>query len=107
MLIVDRTDEIKLRKLLRKMYVYNPVPHTGGVGYRQLPITHIVEDAVHRDSLHSLFIQLADVNAYFLHQKFTPNAYVKKQGAKNYFDKLGPVLCTVANRNNPQGIVKL
>jgi hypothetical protein len=107
MLIVDRTDEVKLRNLLRRMRVYNPVPNIGGSGYRLLPITHIVEDAVHRDSLHSYFIQLADVNAYFLYQKFTPNSYVARKGARNYFDRLGPVLCTVANRTHPQGIVVL
>ena len=82
MLVVDRTDEVKLRNLLRRMRVYNPVPNIGGSGYRLLPITHIVEDAVHRDSLHSYFIQLADVNAYFLYQKFTPNSYVARKGAE-------------------------
>ena len=107
LMIVDRTDEKKLRNLYRKMRRYNPVPSVGGVGYRQIPITAVVEDPVHRDSLHSYFVQLADVNAYFLFQKHQPCGYVRRKGARNYFDRLGPVLCTVASRTDPQGIVHL
>lgn len=107
LLIVDRTDEPKLRMLTRKMRRYNPVPSSIGMGYTNLLNLTLVEDAVHRDSGHSYFIQLADVNAYFLAQKQAPCSYVKKKGARNYFDRLGPVLCRVASRNDPQGVVHL
>ncbi len=105
MLVVDRTDEVKLRNMTRRMRRYNPVPSAYGGAPLAVPITTIVEDAVHRDSLHSYFIQLADVNAYFLFQKYNPCKYVKKKGGKNYFSRLGPVLCTIASRNHPEGIV--
>jgi hypothetical protein len=105
--IVDDTDEPKLRKLTRRMRVYNPVPDTGGAGYRFLPLRTIVEDPVHRNSRHSYFIQLADVNAYFLYQELSPSKYTRNKGARNYFDRLTPILCTVANRPDPQGIVRL
>lgn len=105
MLIVDRTDEVKLRTMTRRMRRYNPIPSMYGHGSIAAPITTIVEDAVHRDSLHSYFIQLADVNAYFLYQKYEACKYVKKKGGKNYFSRLTPVLCTVASRNHPEGIV--
>ena len=105
MLIVDKTDEKKLRHLSRKMKKYNPVPYQYSKGYRHVPITTIIEDAVHRDSLHSYLIQLSDVNAYFLFQTLTPCKYIRKKGGKNYFDKLDPVLCKVASANNPKGIV--
>jgi len=104
-LVVDRTDEVKLRAMTRRMRRYNPIPSMYGTGTIAKPITTIVEDAVHRDSLHSYFIQLADVNAYFLHQKFEPCEYVKKKGGRNYFSRLGPVLCTKAAKNHPEGIV--
>jgi hypothetical protein len=106
-LVVDQTDEAKLRGLTRRMRVYNPVPNTAGAGYRQLPIRTLVEDAVHRDSLHSYFVQLSDVNAYFLYQKHEAAGYIKRKGARNYFDRLSPVLCTVASSADPQGIVRL
>jgi hypothetical protein len=106
LLIVDKTEVKRLRDLRRRMGRFNPVPNMGGSGYRPIPVTTIVEDAIHRDSLHSIFIQLVDVNAYFLMQKYAPCKYVKKQGGKNYFDRLSPVLCTVASRTNVLGIVE-
>jgi hypothetical protein len=105
LLVVDRTDEKKMRNLLRKMRRYNPVPHMGGDGFRLMPITTLVEDAVHRNSLHSYFVQLSDVNAFFLLQKYISCKYVRKKGARNYFNRLDPVLCKVASRLNPLGIV--
>lgn len=105
LLIVDQTEERKLRNISRRMRRYNPVPNVGGTGARPIPITTLVEDAVHRNSLHSYFIQLADVNAYFLYQRFQACGYVKKKGARNYFNRLRPVLCTVASRTDPDGIV--
>ncbi|TVQ88161.1 MAG: DUF3800 domain-containing protein [Deltaproteobacteria bacterium] len=107
LLIVDRTDEKKLRAMTRRMRRFNPVPSSYGMGSRNLMINTLVEDPVHRDSLHSYFIQLADVNAYFLFQKLSPCGYVKRKGARNYFDRLGPILCKQASRSDPQGIVRL
>ncbi|SFL29477.1 DUF3800 domain-containing protein [Rhodanobacter glycinis] len=105
-LVVDRTDELKLRALSRRMRRYNPVPKAYGGGSIAVPITTIVEDAVHRDSRHSYFIQTADVNAYFLNQYYKPCGYVKRKGGKNYFLRLQPVLCTVASRSSRYGIVE-
>jgi hypothetical protein len=104
-IVVDRTDEKKLRNLIRRLRRYNPVPNLGGDGFRYLPITLLVEDAVHRNSHHSYFIQLADVNAFFLLQKLIPCAFVRRKGARNYFNRLDPVLCKVASRSDPFGIV--
>jgi hypothetical protein len=106
-LVVDQTDEPKLRGLTRQMRIYNPIPNMDGSGYRQLPIRTLVEDAVHRNSLHSYFVQLSDVNAYFLYQKHDPASYVRRKGARHYFDRLDPVLCKVASSSDPQGIVRL
>lgn len=106
-IIADRTDERKLRLLTRRMGVYNPVPSRITSGYRNLPLVTVVEDAVHRDSSHSLLIQLADVNAYFLYQKLQPCTYIRRRGCRNYFDRLNDILCTVASSSDPQGIVRL
>ena len=105
-LIVDQTDEIKLRNLSRRMRRYNPVPSMFGGPSLATPITTLVEDAVHRNSQHSYFIQLADVNAYFLFQKYKSCGYVSKKGARNYFSRLAPILCTVASTKHAEGIVE-
>jgi len=106
-LIADRTDEVKLRSLLRRMRRYNPVPSQFGSGYRQVLLDTMVEDPVHRDSGHSYFIQLADVNAYFLYQRESPCGYIKRKGGVHYFEKLEPVLCKVAAPRDPFGVVRL
>ncbi|AZZ94668.1 DUF3800 domain-containing protein [Hahella sp. KA22] len=106
LLVVDRTEEVKLRALSRRMRRYNPVPKAFGTGAFAIPISTLVEDSVHRDSAHSYFIQLADVNAYFLKQRYDACKYVKKKGAKNYFSRLGSALCTVACNKHPEGIVE-
>ena len=105
-LFVDQTDEVKLRLLLRKMRRYNPIPSMYGDSVVKSKITTIVEDAIHRNSLHSYFIQLADVNAYFLYQKYKASKYITRKGGRNYLDKLKPVLCTVASSKNVLGIVE-
>jgi hypothetical protein len=75
-----------------------------GPGYRALPAEMPAEDAIHRDSKHSLFVQLADVNAFLLYQMFSPSKYVQRQGARNYFKRLDPILCKVACRTHALGI---
>ena len=104
-IIADQTDVRKLMTILRRMRRFNPFPSRIQIGSRNILIDTIVEDVVHRDSLHSYFIQMVDVNVYFLMQKQKACAYVKRQGAKNYLDRLDPVLCKKASNANKWGIV--
>lgn len=103
----DATGGMQLVRLMRRMNVYNPVPHMGGGGYRMLPITKIIEDPHPKDSAEALAIQMADVCAYFLHQRFKPNSYIRRQSASLYFDRLLPVLNLRASHTSPLGIVQL
>jgi hypothetical protein len=106
-IFTDATAGTKLLRMVRKMSVYNPVPNTGGGGYRNLPFVRIIEDPHGKNSAESMAIQMADVCAYFLHQRYRPNGYIRKQGAKYYFDRLTPVLNLNASRTSPLGIVEL
>lgn len=106
-IFTDATAGKKLTQMVRKMMVYNPVPNTGGRDFRHLPLAKIVEDPTERDSANSLLIQMADVCAYFLMQRYKPNGYIKKQGARYYFDRLQAVLNVHASRSSPLGIVEL
>jgi hypothetical protein len=78
MLIPDATDNKRLRSLLRKMRHYNPVTNQAqyGAGSRNLQIRTIIEDPYIKDSAESYFIQSADLIAYLLYQKLSPNAYI-------------------------------
>lgn len=82
----DRTDDKKLRSLLRKMRYYNPIPSRFDYGgYRQVPLSHIIEDPNFKESRDSYFIQAVDLAAYLLQQQLMPNSYMKKVGGQNYF----------------------
>jgi hypothetical protein len=109
MIITDNTDDKKLTALIRQMRRYNPIPHNMnyGNGYRNLMTRYIIEDPNFRDSKNSYFIQAADLTAYLLYQYIHPNAYMRKKSGKNYFRKLDPILCKVASRTDPLGVVML
>lgn len=109
MLFPDRTDDKKLQQLLRRMRRYNPVPNQSsyGGGYRNLLLTNIIEDPNFRESHHSHFVQTADLSAYLLYQKLSPNTYMRKKSGHNYFHRLDPILCKVASRADPYGVAYL
>jgi hypothetical protein len=91
------------------MRAFNPIPndHSHGMGYRQMPLTKIVEDPSVRDSTHSYFIQAIDAVAWALYQRYAPSSFVRQKGAKNYFIRLEPVLSKTATRYNTLGVVEL
>lgn len=108
--ITDATAGKKLARLVRKMAVINYIPHDTGLyggGSRNIPITRMIEDPYGKDSAQTLPVQMADVAAYFLMQRFAPNSYIRRQGAQNYFERLAPVLNTRASRFDKFGIVKI
>jgi hypothetical protein len=109
MVITDATAGTKLLRMVRKMAVHNPVPHDPyfGSGARNIPVVRIIEDPYGKDSSETLPIQMADVAAYFLHQRFKPNAYVLREKAQFYFDRLLPVINRHASRTGPLGVVVL
>ena len=107
MIFPDEGEAKKLKNLLRRMRYYNPVPFEASPEYRNLNVQYIIEDPSHRNSQDSFFIQAVDTVAYFLHQKIQPNSYIRKKGARNYFDRIDGVLCKIASKTDPQGIVWL
>lgn len=105
--LTDATAGTQLSRIVRRMAVYNPIPNSThyGIGFRNIPITKIIEDPYGKDSRQSLPIQMVDVVDYFLHQRYRANSYIRKQRAHLYFDRLAPVLNTYASRYDAMGIV--
>lgn len=106
----DSTDGAKLRSYLNEMRETNRikiVQQSGAVVYRDKPIQVLIEDPILRESHHSYFLQTADCAVFLLKQYIEPCGHMKKHGGNAYFRRLEPVLCKVASRNDPFGIVRL
>jgi hypothetical protein len=96
-----------LRRILRKMRYYNPIPSKYNEISRNQPILMIIEHPILRDSRHLYFVQMADICAYFARQYLSPNRIVKKQGASRYYAKLAPIIMKRASLQNEIGMVVL
>lgn len=109
MVITDATAGTKLVRLVRRMAVFNYIPHDArfGPGSRNVPIRRVIEDPHPKNSAETLPVQMADVVAYFLHQRYAPNSFIRMKRADSYFDRLEPVLNKAASRFNWLGIVML
>jgi hypothetical protein len=107
--VTDATAGRKLQRLVRRMAVFNYVPHDirYGPGARNIPIRRIIEDPHGKNSAETLPVQMADAVAYFLHQRYAPSAYIRRKRAERYFDRLTPILNQRASRFNRLGIVEL
>lgn len=109
LVFTDATSGKKLAKIMRRMNVHNPIPNQPhyGPGYRNMPITRVIEDPHSKDSKDSYFIQAVDVCAYFVTQKYAPNRAIQRHNASQYITKLTPVLNLAARPRHPLGIVEL
>ncbi len=59
-----------MRRTIRKMRVYNPIPSKFEYGYADKPVKDIIEDILSKDSKESYFIQICDFISYFIHLYF-------------------------------------
>ncbi len=106
LIFADETNEVKIRKLLRRMRVYNPIP-SNFRGYYLRPIDCIVEDPVMRQSHHSYFIQIADLDAHALYRREHRKGSLRSFNVDRLFELLRPLLHLPASRSDPDGIVRL
>jgi hypothetical protein len=104
MVIHDAGHEVEVRKLMRKLRVFNPVPSRFGPGSRNVPLVHLIEDPVPRDSYHAQFIQLCDFLAYAVLRQEEPAT--KYPGLEKVFEIVQPVWLVEGARTDPQGIVR-
>ena len=105
--ISDDTNEPKLRKLIRKMRVYNPVNSHYTQSIYNATVNQIIEDPFCRNSEHSFFIQIADLISHSLYRKLYPKGSYKRYNVDKIFDSLDSILLKEANKKNEQGIVFL
>ncbi len=111
-LISDKGKELAYTRLVRKMYVFNPIQSRygtwkdTGATWKNIPLERIVEDPFFKDSSQSYFVQLVDFAAYALLRRERPLASKSKYGLDQDFAYLTPILVREANRRDPEGIIR-
>ncbi len=105
MLITDRTQDDRLRHIMRLMRAFNFVPNLGQSGNRRILVTRLLDDPVPRNSRHSYWIQMADMIAFALARRDYQRDNLKPYGFESYFNILDPILLKEASRYDDQGIV--
>jgi hypothetical protein len=105
LLITDRTQDDRLRHIMRLMRAFNHVPNLGQPGSRRILVTRLLDDPVPRNSQHSYWVQMADMIAYSLARRDYQRGRLKPHAFETYFDILDPVLLKEASRYDDQGIV--
>lgn len=102
--IHDEGHEVEIRKLMRKLRVFNYVPSRFGNPNRNLPLTTLVEDPISRRSAHAQFIQLVDYIAYSVLRREMP--VTKYPRFNTVYEVLQPVVLIEASGDDPMGIVR-
>jgi hypothetical protein len=79
--------------LVRRLCVYNPIQSMygtwpGGSPYKNIPLDHVLEDIIFRDSAKSYFIQLADFCAFALFRNEYPWPAKRKYKLELAFEEL-------------------
>jgi len=106
LLFTDRTNDKKLKRLMRKMRAYNYVPSKFvGTQARKVLITRVLDDPIPRISTHSYYLQMADMAAFALARRDYKRPALDRFKFQSYFDILDPVLLVQASSYNQQGIV--
>ncbi len=113
LIFADEGREHEIRKIMRKMHVFNPIPSQfgqwGNAGVtKSIPLERIIEDPVFRNSSQSYMIQLADCVAFSLLKKeSTPTPRIKKYGIEKMFESCLQGVCfKAASPSDPYGIVR-
>jgi len=80
----------------------------GGKLYKNIPLQHLLEDIIFRDSQKSLFIQLVDFRAYALFRSEHPLVSKQKSGLDKAFQELHPICIPECFSKDPKklGIVR-
>lgn len=99
-LISDETNETKLRSILRKLRVYNPIKN------KNVPLTTFIEDPFIRESASSHFVQFCDLVAFAVAAKDVQSKLLQPYKFKDMYSILDPILEKTVHDGEPrEGIV--
>jgi len=99
LLLHDEGEEATIRKIARKARRAGTAGSHFGTGLLKRPVRYLIDDPVARDSRHSYFVQLADLNAYAAFRRlFPPPPRLVQIVPQGTWDELGRARYKWANR---------
>jgi len=104
--VSDTSDEKSMRKIMRRMREYNPIPSKYGGTYSR-PLHNLIEDPILRDSKNSYFIQACDAMAFSLYLNKYPKGSLRKYNADLMFNNITPLALKSASGSNDKGVVNV
>lgn len=97
-LVHDEGEAATIRKLFRKARRAGTAGSAFGTGYLRVPGRLLLDDPTARDSRHSYFLQLADLNAYAAYRRvIAPPKVAVPMCPSDSWDELGPSTHTPAS----------
>jgi hypothetical protein len=106
-ILFDRTREGEIRRLMRRLRIFNPIPSMygawpGGETTMNITTDRILRDPIFVDSHSDYLIQLADFAAFaLLKREVPPTPLVSRYGLDKGFAVLDPVLNKAAHPRDP------
>lgn len=110
--VFDEGKEDEIRKIVRRMNVFNPIPSAygawdGGAGYKNIVLDRFIEDVWFKESKSSFFLQLVDFAAWSLLKAEVPTTpFIAKFGYEAMHARLHPICFRPASKKDPLGIVR-
>lgn len=110
-LIFDEGKEQLVKRLYRKMRVFNPIPSQfgtwdDGAATKSILTDRIIADPFFRNSSDDYFIQVVDFIAFSVLKHFeVPTAHVEKYKINELLPILEPILYKEASKYHPMGVV--
>lgn len=110
--IFDEGKEAEVRRLVRRMSVYNPIPSafggwTNGTGMKNIVLDRFLEDPFFKSSHASYFLQLVDFAAWsLLKREVAPSPFIARFEYQRAHQLLEPICFRPASRNDRLGIVR-
>lgn len=111
-LVFDVGHEQLVKKVARRMHVFNPVPSMfgdwGDGSYtKNIPALRLLGDPFFKSSEEDYFLQAVDCVAFaLLKQEEPPTSHVVKYGIQASFALLPEIWWTSASGKDPQGVVR-
>ncbi len=110
--IFDEGKEREIRRLVRRMSVFNPIPSAyggwqNGASMQSIVLDRFIDDPFFKSSAASYFLQMVDFSAWaLLKREVAPSPFIARMKYEKAHKLLEPICFRKASKSDPLGIVR-